>query len=389
MDFTEHGRIDAPHRDMEHGIPRAPIEYLMALPEQGLNADTGLIFLIDGYGMSPDDPYNVHLRRYVASGYNCIAVGVFYFGNRLMSGNHCKFEPGPDFFVNLKTHHGIQIEAPRNVDMDSLVRQLCQAIAQNGGQRLDRSCWVVRRFGDEYESSGLLPAMDHLQVLGYLLNRYPLNRNRLFVLGSSMGGYIGQMMGKLAPHTFRAIIDNSGQVQSEDLRRTKIGFRYGLLEGVEIRACEFSPWEADPASPHCYREHHRLIRDLRIVSHMREGYATFRRLYHSVEDAVVPLTERMAFSELAADFSPTSLECIDLARVDGLMFKSLDHGMKASMLHLLDDGLRALADRGLDQINQPTDFCRESRHRFDCGQYCYLAEYSRTGEISVSMAPTG
>jgi hypothetical protein len=106
-----------------------------------------------------------------------------------------------------------------------------------------------------------------------------------------------------------------------------------------------------------------------------------------VEDSVVPLTERMAFAELAADFGPTSLECVDQTKLDGLMFKSLDHGMKASMLHLLDDGLRALAERGLDQIDQPTDFCRESRHRFDCGHSCYQAEYSRTGEVRVFMAP--
>ena len=383
----ERCRFEAPHPDIEHGIARRPIEYLLTRPEQGIARDTGLIFLIDGYGMTPADPYNTVLRQYIASRYNLLAVGVFYFGNRLKSADFGRTVPGPDFFVNLAAHHGISVSAPPGLDMDVLVKQLCGILAGRGVERLDRSCWFYRSCDEEYDSFGLLPALDHLQVLGALLQRFTLDRSRLFVLGSSMGGYIAQLLTKLAPHTFRMIIDNSGPVESQDLRPDKEAFRRGWLMGVEVRAIEQSPWQADPAAPHGFAEHHRLIRDLRVTGHMRRS-RTFHRMYHSVLDGLVPLADRVDLAEKRAAFAPTSLECIDDSRLDGMMFKTLEHGMKASLLHLLDDGWRAMTGRGPDGSGGPTDFCRESHHRFECGGFGYEIAFSRNGEVRAGLGPT-
>ncbi len=237
---------------------------------------------------------------------------------------------------------------------------------------------------EEYESFGLLPALDHLQVLGALLRRYPLNRDRLFALGSSMGGYIAQMMVKLAPHSFRMIVDNSGPLGSQDLRPSKYAFRRGQLYGMDMHAVEKSPWEADPTSPHAYLEHHRRIRDLTTPDHLRPT-ATYRRLYHSVADPMIPVASRLAYAEAVAKVGPVSLEVIDQSRVDGVMFKSLEHGMEASLLAVFDQSWRAMTERGPEVAGGPDDFRRESRHDLDCGAFRYRIAFSDAGEVRLTL----
>ncbi|MFZ4702089.1 MAG: DUF2920 family protein, partial [Candidatus Methylumidiphilus sp.] len=237
---------------------------------------------------------------------------------------------------------------------------------------------------------GLLSALDHLQVLGALLQRFPIDRSRLYVFGSSMGGYIGSMIGKFAPHTFRLLVDNSGFVRAPDLGRATLGFRRGWVHGLAVTVRDTTPWQPDPTLPHAFNLHHALIRDVRVVDHMRPT-TTVRRLYHSVGDQMVPLAEKRTYAERAARFGPVSLECIDQARIDGVMFKTLEHGMGASLMHVADDAWRAFNETGLVETGaaetgaDSDDFCRESRYAFACGRYAYHLEYSKAGEVALSL----
>jgi hypothetical protein len=311
---------------------------------------------------------------------------VCYFGCRLNSLDFVRLRPNPGFFVNLQAAHGIAVSAPAELETDTLVRRLCRTLAGQGVTGLDPSCWLIRSFEDEYSSYGLLPALDHLQVIGALMQRFPLNRNRFYVIGSSSGGHIAMMMGKLAPHTFSMIVDNSGEVHNPMVRPTRRSFRRGRIAGVECRGLELSPWDEDPASPHCFSEHHRRIRDLAVAEHLRPSQ-TFRRLYHSVADPLIPIEERAAWAALAARFGPTSLECIDAGRIDGTLFKSLEHGMKASLLHLFEDASRAQQALGAVKDDGRTDFCRNARHDFDCGTGRYGIAFSRRGDLELHFEP--
>jgi hypothetical protein len=382
MAETERYVLSNPHPDVEHGVPRQPIECLLTPPDQGLNPDTGLVLIIDGDGFTPASSYNTFLRRYLASRYNCLAVGVFYFGCRLNSLDSVRLQPNPDFFVNLQAAHGIAVSAPATLDADALIRQLCRTLAGQGVTALDRSCWLIRSFEEEYSSFGLLPALDHLQVIGALMQRFPLNPNRFYVMGSSSGGHIAMMMGKLAPQTFSMIVDNSGEIRNPMVQPTRRTFRRGRIAGVECRGLELSPWDEDPASPHHFSEHHRRIRDLAIPEHMGPS-PTFRRLYHSVGDPLIPIAERAAYAALAARFGPVSLEGIDAGRLDGTLFKSLEHGMKASLLHLFEDAWRAQQALAARKDDGYTDFCRNARHRFDCGSGIYSLSFSRRGAVEL------
>ncbi len=107
MSGTRPFTIAAPHPDIEHGRRRQPLEYLATPPDAGVTRETGLILLIDGYGSTPDTPYNQVLRRYLACRYNCVVAGVYYFGCRLKSESHVRCRPDTDFFLRLHEHHQV------------------------------------------------------------------------------------------------------------------------------------------------------------------------------------------------------------------------------------------------------------------------------------------
>ena len=44
-------RIDSPHPDIELGVARSGLDYLVCAPDRGVNADTGLVLFFVGYGM--------------------------------------------------------------------------------------------------------------------------------------------------------------------------------------------------------------------------------------------------------------------------------------------------------------------------------------------------
>jgi pimeloyl-ACP methyl ester carboxylesterase len=382
MSETLRPRIEQPHADIEHQSARAPFDYLVTFPDRGLTPETGLIFVINGFGMTPEGAYNTILRRYLASRYNCLAVEVFHFGLRLKASGYGEILPAPGFFESLHAQFGVSISAPEGASPTLLVQRVCRALHERGVTRVPESCLVLRRCGTEYESFGLLPALDHLQVLGALLARYPLDRRRLYALGTSMGGYIALFLAKLAPNSFRMVVDCSGFTQAPDLADPQARFSRGRIEGVVVRAMEPSPWEAEPGSSHGFHEHNRRIRDLTWVEHMVPT-RTLRCLYHSVADDIVPLADKERYAQAAAGFGPLALHRIGQEQLDGVMFKTLAHGMNASLRHLFDHAWSVLADR--PEAGEGTDFCRESALEFPCGHRVYRLRFAAAGTVELSL----
>ena len=106
-------------------------------------------------------------------------------------------------------------------------------------------------------------------------------------------------------------------------------------------------------------------------------------------DESVPIADRDAYAELAGRFGPVALERIDRSRVDGVMFKSLEHGMRASLLHVFDHARHALEARDRDAPapmgEAATDFCRGSRYGFACGARRYDIAFSPAGVVRLSL----
>src|SRR5215469_11084301 len=95
IDHCQMHRIERAHPDIELGVARTGLDYLLCPPDRGIDADTGLILFIVGYGMHPAGPYIRNLLSYLANRHNCLAASVDYFGADLWRPEKCRMVPHP------------------------------------------------------------------------------------------------------------------------------------------------------------------------------------------------------------------------------------------------------------------------------------------------------
>ncbi len=377
-----------PLRDVEMNIRKSDLEYFLTYPESGIGPDTGLIFSIPGFGDKAASEYQKDkLRPYLADKYNSLVCGVNYTGSRMYSGERLTLEASPQFVDRIHTYYGIAPESyvrERTCDFDSL----SSLLARKGINRLNPHCRILRRnMDDEYESFGFLPAIEHLHVLGDILKRHAVNKSRIVAFGSSYGGYIALLLGKYAPHTFSAIIDNSGFVR---ILSTQI-FPQDLLffENVSLTIKQViypyiieTPWTViDETSPRYFSDSHRKIRSLLIPEHVSPSETKYF-IFHSEKDDVAPTAGKDLYvhilrsRNISVDYSR-----IGAKDVDGRIFKNLEHGMSASLRGLFD----LVAGKGdLKKTEGPTDFDFDHVNRFDCGDRSYAFTF-RNSRLNVDV----
>ena len=374
--------LDNPHPDIENGVERRPLRYFLTAPEAGVNADTGVILAIEGYGSRPDSEYAAKLRGYLANKYNCLCATVEYFGQKVKYAR--RLAPHPDFFVNLARHHGISVSVPAGADLSEMLFRLAGVLAANGITELDQSCRVVRQCDGEYQSFGLLPAIDHLQVLHEILSRYPVRRSRIYGFGSSYGGYIALLLGKYAPNTFRMIIDNSGF--SKPTRDVYGDFYFKTQLGpLTVYAHEPMVWSSDPWHPRFFSPPHAMIRDLLVEEHMRPQ-ATRYYCCHYLKDTIAPFADKALFAERMRRFTSDDLLAVGDDDIDGSLFKEPVHGLRASLRQLFDRSHAAYrAAGGEEAALATTDFELGSRHLFRCGDRSYVFRYSAEAGVAVAV----
>ena len=367
--------IDRPHPDIELGVPRTSLDYLVCAPDRGVNADTGLVLFFVGYGMEPCGRYVRSLLSYLANKHNCIAASVDYFGAALWESPKCRWIPRPDFFVNLKRFHGIEVSAPKGFDVKQLRDQLSIGLRQRGIARLDPAC-VFLLVSPEYHSMGFLPALDGIQVAHHLLGEFALNKRRLFAFGTSYGGYIGSVMAKLAPRSFRMVVDNSGFSSAED----DIWNVYGMSkwyspQGVAMNTLMTAAFSQNSKAANFFSAAHKHIRNLLNREHVYES-STRLYGYHSISDEVAPTAAKLGLRGVYAGKVPYELEVIDAAKIDGRVFKDLSHGLRASMRGLFDRSYDKFRRDG-EALADETDFDLGSRYSFPSGAREYVVSFSR------------
>ncbi len=373
--------LENPHPDIENQVGRQPLSYFLTPPEGGLNDQTGLILAIEGYGSRPNSDYAIKLRHYLAGKYNCLCVTVGYFGQSVKY--HRSLAPHPDFFVNLKRHHGVSLAVPKSADITDVLYRLAEALVAMGITTLDPSCRVIRQCG-EYQSFGLLPAIDHLQVMHEILCRYSILKSRIYVLGSSYGGYIALLLGKFAPNTFRMIIDNSGFSCADNGVFGDSSFS-AQIGPLKLIGHEPMVWSREPHDPHCFSRHHALIRDLRVEEHMRSS-ATRYYCIHYVGDTVAPFADKQAFVKQMHRFAAIELETVTETDIDGSLYKEPIHGMRASLRQLFDrNHARYSAAIGNGPVCDVTDFDLGSRHVFRCTDCSYVFSFSEQTGVTVAV----
>ena len=333
--------------------------------------------------MDPCGRYVRSLLTYLANKHNCVAASVDYFGAYLLQSLKSRWYPRPDFFVNLKKYHGIEVKAPKGFDPKHLLGQLGTALSRRGVTRLNPAC-VFLLVSPEYHSMGFLPALDGIQVAHRLIVEFRPNQRRLFAFGTSYGGYIANLIAKLAPRTFRMVIDNSGFSSAEDDIWNVYGMtRWYSGEGVAMDLKTVASFSDDSSDPHYFTPAHREIRNLLNRGHVFDS-STRLYGYHSTVDEVAPTAAKLKLRAIYAGKVPYELEIVDESKIDGKLFKDLSHGLRASMRGLFDVSYDKFRRDG-GALAETTDFDANSRYVFSCGRKDYIVRFSTHTGVSAEL----
>lgn len=376
--------LTSPPSDVELGRPREPIDYVVVIPDQGLNAETGLIFWIGGWGMSPTGAYSAEkLMPHLANTANCIVVSVFYHGIRQKFSDFM-----PRFPTNWTQLMNQRFGTPANADpievMDSLPSRGILEIP------FEPAFGIVQDEVHDYLSWGFLPALDHIAVLGQVLADHPINKKRLIAMGTSYGGYVVNLMVKFMPNTFSCAIDNSGfthtlpeQIASYELQSPIVAT---APSGLRVPMMRLSAYTfRDPNAPNYFKEAYKRIRDLNELGHIRES-ETKLYVFHSREDTVAAFGPKETFCKERQLRAPTELKAVTPADIDGALFKDMSHGMRASMRKMF--GYVVTREGAMAKTRAENDFDDETRLIFDCDDMSYEFAYSKTGTVDIKLKST-
>lgn len=379
-----------PHPDIELGFGRNKLEYFLSFPESGVNADTGVILVIPGFGdWAASDYQKDKLRPYLANKYNCIAVGVNYFGIGVKIVRNLR--TGENFLECIEKIYGVrpnQYVINENVRIDILFKIL----KEKGVKKIDHRCYLLHDAYNggyrEYQSFGFLPAIDHLNVLGEILKRYNINKRKIIAFGSSYGGYIALLLGKFAPNTFSVIIDNSGYVKSQ---LNEIADRELLIphsfstRDLQVYHFEDNPWTIfDKASPFFFSDSCKCIRSLQCEEHIK-GSKTRYYIFHSERDKIIPIAEKDMFVDMLRKHNTVNYFKVNEQNMDGSVFKNLDHAMKASLRGIFDL-VSDFDDNGLEKDTDLTDFDLNSVYTYNCGEKSYVFSFNNNFDLNVKLS---
>ncbi len=376
-----------PHPDIELGVERKEIEAFLTMPARGITPDTGVIMVVNGLGEPANSDYQQNvLRPYLADKLNCIAVGVNYFGVYRNS----QIQIRPSFLYNINRIYGLNLSMESFAGAQNgveIYRIIAEAVLAKGVTSLDLRCQPHLITGkDEYQSWGFLPAIDCLQVLGEVLQKYDLNKHRILALGKHYGGYIALLMGKYAPHTFSAVIDCNGYSRAElkhivsgELMEPDYMFSFNLNNDMKFyiaSACN-NPWTIeDESSPQYFSDSHRMIRSLLYEKH-RVQSGTCYYIYHSEDNGMTSIYDKDRCVEI-------------LQRYNTVFYNRIPAGEKEAEPTDIElfDRLLAKHRENLQKPDDDTDFSLNSSHTFECNGQDYIFSYDDR-KVQVKISPSG
>lgn len=334
--------------ELERSRP-SPLEYTASFPA---GPALGLVFVIPGFGGDTNDGYAEALRRHIVTKHEMAAVSVQYhcFGARPETGGRIQVDDR-DRLMLLGLAHFAKTSLGDPNDVNDVARRLAQTgITARVGA-------TIHPARDEYQNFGVVQAMDHLAVLGDLLEQgAEFDTGRIVALGSSHGGYIAHLIAKIAPRTLAMVIDNSSYTQPpmEYLGQPASADFIAPLAGDVMAFCRTkSGWTTDNRqAPDFYSRDRDLMRDVAYPPHLAATRAeagedaTIFRMVNAATDRISPphMKQRQVAALQALGFDG-QLSLIEEEHLDGAVFKQLVHGLDASLAGLFDMAIPELQSR--------------------------------------------
>lgn len=380
--------------DFELNIKREhKLNYYITSPTK---KSDGLVFVVAGFGNDSSIEYSKKLREYIANEYNLTAVTVIYhcFHSRFSNGATLKFIDEDIELLNFKLSM-MNLEEFSG-DIGKSLTKLNSKIYKAKSSRaypIDRvellTAQIVPKY-NEYQNFGVMQAIDHLYVLGDILKRGEIefNRGNIIAFGSSHGGFIANLISKIAPNTLSAVFDNSSYsypnlryICGRELNPKLSEFRVNRPFGFENFALDGfikSYWTLDKSSPYYLSKGRLAIRSMIEKSHIDSmaeisNSKTQYRFFHSKFDKIATIEDKeLAVSNLRDSNFDVELKVIESkSDIDGKFIKSLSHGMELSLKKMFDFFYLTVKKR-----DESLDFDLSSEIEYRCEEFAYKFKFS-------------
>lgn len=363
----------------------------------------GIVFIIPGFGEDTNSDYLQKLRDYIAYKFDLICVNVMYhcFYSRLNNGG-IEFLDEFDKSMLLDNLKSIDTKLTTNNlnEVFFSINDKAQMLKESG--ELDKKLLVNQTMtilpkNNEYQNFGILQALDHINVLKELRNKNLdfINNYPTILMGSSHGGYIANLIAKIAPNSIDCIIDNSSYIKpplnyiigkENNMFHGEFKKLYG--ENLIVNYFVKTMWEKDENSFYHFSKDRHGIRDMSNKSHneitaKRSKSKTRYISYHSTEDEIAPYEDKKEFYEQLEElgYDATLKTISDISQVDGSFIKTLKHGLEMSIKQLanieLSEALKIRSQTSTSEIEPIVYPCDSVEYNFE----------DINGVFSASLSP--
>jgi pimeloyl-ACP methyl ester carboxylesterase len=336
---------------------------------------------LPGFGDDTEPGYLANLRQTLAQRFNVAVLTLDYHAY------YARLQQGATIVLHNDAKHTMHLAyrcagLPLNVPLEQLGDCFTEPLILRG---------VFQPPHQEYQNFGVLQALDVAYALRYLHSvvQLPYNWQNVVVAGSSHGGYIAHFLAKLLPNTVRAVVDNSAYTETAMAYIGLAQYPEYISEQGSIRLYlnTISPWQLDDrARPGYFGLVPQLIRHLAWPQHVAQTAQQAQRLpefwvVHSTEDTLIaPIAAKREQTKLYRAHGYTyHLHEVTQAEVDGHRFKTLRHGMQASMLTVCSDALSHLAQTPASPTTLDWE-APDSTPHYLCGPTRYQLQWPSNAE---------
>ncbi|AJC87739.1 DUF2920 family protein [Campylobacter insulaenigrae] len=338
--------------DVELNIKReSKLEYRITYDDE--KEMKAVVFVIGGYGANANIHFLDSYRKFIAKKFDVVTINVFYhcFCQRksdverysaemtFLLDDIRKFEKAfKDFEIDFEIlDNTINIEKYYQI-LDKKLTLLKDNKLLETNYKIDLSCTFVPP-NNEYQNFGIMAAIDHINALKDILNKYPqFNTLPKIYGGGSYGGYLALMCAKIAPWYVDGVIDNSGAalpplkyIIGRDLNEGDAILNHDELNSRVYCYVETYWQRKNPNSPYYFADENYLIRALLNQTHLilqaQKNKDIVYISYHSKKDPATPADYKISMVEILKALNyEVDFHLIEEKDIDGKYIKDLEHG---------------------------------------------------------------
>lgn len=347
-----------------------------------------LVVYIPGFGDDAGVYRNVFCQK-ICEQYSLATMTVDYHGlfARSQKKEDLYFEQVDEQLIGqLLAKHGVKLDGSESTMI--AIEKLNAALEAKDVVENVTATFLPQK--NEYQNGGLMAALDILNAISDFQKKYKVQNPDVILVGSSNGGFIANLVSKIAPNTIRAVIDNSSwaslsltYIVGRDLKTPESASYF--WSNLKVYYYVLSAWTMRPNLPNTFLSSHHAMRgfdETQIKQMALYGASCFYYFVHASHDNIAPTQDKIQMAQaLISQGFDVHMEVFDQSDIDGKLVKNLGHGMGMSMLTLFD---RAWPMVSMKLTQTTNDFGLKSKIRYEASGVEYVFDFNKKG-VSANL----